>query len=462
MNQSFSISGRQLLRSGGIAAISGSWTATSLVAHGIVAGTAQLEDALFAVALAATYAGAWMFATARSRSQSQTLLRAAATTLTLGVIVLLLELPAAFHWLHWSRVFRYLSGEGTPDYTTSYVLDKELEFRRIPGLQWTARPYSDIEAASGLPRALQHPITFTYDRWGYRNAVEMSQADIVLVGDSFAEGWYVSDKETTAAVLGRRLKRPVANFGVAGYGTLQELRVVQGDAMRRNPRVLIWYFFEGNDLYDDQRFENSMMAPADLTERTPHTGGLSDLEPWNKRSFVNNVFRRLRRLGHPLVPVRSTAFQAMLPKKDGSVQPIYFGSEASVHWTGFEGERWAVATQAFQTGVRFARDRGVHVMLIFIPFKYRVYRDFITDPRDNEVKQWKVWPEYPAKFLDLCRTLNVPCVDTTPILKDAQRNNVMVYALTDTHWSADGHAIVAAELERRLKELRWVPEREGK
>ena len=53
----------------------------------------------------------------------------------------------------------------------------------------------------------------------------------MLLGDSFVEGWYVSDDQTVAAQLAARLGRPVANLGVAGYGALQALRV-----LRSHPR----------------------------------------------------------------------------------------------------------------------------------------------------------------------------------------------------------------------------------
>lgn len=448
---------RLLLALIAISAILLSWTGASLVARHILPGTAVLADRLFAAALAATYFGGWMLAIALAQWQRPMLLRAAATTLTITTLVLVLELPAAFKWLHWTLVFRSLSGEGATDYMTSYVLDPELSFRRIPGLHWTARPYSDIEDGSGLPRSLRRSITFTYDRSGYRNAVEMPQADIVLVGDSFAEGWYVSDEETTAAVLGRRLGLRVANLGVAGYGTLQELRVIQGDGMRRNPRVVIWYFFEGNDLYEDQDFENAMLAvPPSVERMTPNASGLTKFDGWAKRSFISNAFQRLRRLSHPIVPT-PLAIGGTLRLKNEPPQQIHFGPEASLRWRDYEQGRWATAAKAFEKGIAFAHDRGVHVMLVFVPYKYRVYQDFVTDLHDYVPgRQWKVWPEFPAKVLELCETLRVPCVDATEVLTASLRHGVMVYPLTDTHWSAEGHAVVAAELERRLRQLRWV------
>lgn len=93
-----------------------------------------------------------------------------------------------------------------------------------------------------MPASQRQPLVFTYDRWGYRNAEDLDQADVVLIGDSYVEGWYVSDEHTTARRLQEQLNQPVANLGIAGYGTMQELRVLQRDAMRFHPKVVIWFF----------------------------------------------------------------------------------------------------------------------------------------------------------------------------------------------------------------------------
>ena len=102
-----------------------------------------------------------------------------------------------------------------------------------------------------FPLLMSNPITVTHDVNGYRNVTHFAQADIVLIGDSYVEGRYVSDDQTISRFLQDRLGRAVANLGVAGYGTAQELIVLKQDGMRLKPRIVIWFFFEGNDLYND-------------------------------------------------------------------------------------------------------------------------------------------------------------------------------------------------------------------
>src|SRR5262249_51024452 len=353
--------------------------------------------------------------------------------------LLILEVPAMLNLVNWTVVHRRLSAEGA-DYGTAYRLDKDLAFRRIPNMHWSGRPASDIEQAYGLPRSLKTPITFTYDRWGYRNTAEMEQASIVLIGDSYVEGWYVSDEQTVASQLGHRLGQFVANLGVAGYGTTQELRVLKGDALAKKPKVIAWFFFEGNDLYDDRWFEEYFLAG----ETTPESN------QWKQRSFTLNAFRYIRVWSDPIVPNRAP-YWALLPKEDGSSRRIYFFDYAAVPWTELEESRWEKTKQTFRDGIQAARANGASIILIYVPIKFRVYPDFIKIPPASPLHHCGAWKSLPQNFMEFCRTASVPCEDLTDRLQQAVGDGVDVYPLNDTHWSPEGTAVVAAELERLLR-----------
>jgi hypothetical protein len=431
------------------------WISVILMSHGYLPGSIVLTNALFGIALVATYFVSWGLALVVSNSPRLMFMRAVATTLVVAMCLLVLEVPAMLKLVDWAVVMRRLSSEGQ-DYGTAYVNDKELGFRRIANLHWSGRPASDIEHKYWLPRSLATPITFTYDQWGYRNPTEMKQANIVLIGDSFVEGWYVSDEQTVASQLGQRLGQFVANLGVAGYGTMQELRVLKSDALAKKPKVIAWFFFEGNDLYDDQGFENMLAAPWPW-ETTPQSEGLSFfdevlawLNGWKQRSFMLNAFRYVRVWSDPIVPNRAP-YWALLPQKDGSSKRIYFFDYAALPWTEFEESRWEKTKQTFRDGIQVARANGAAIILIYVPIKFRVYRDFIKIPPGSPLSHWSAWKSLPQNFMEFCRTASVPCEDLTDRLQQAVRDGVDVYAPNDSHWSSEGTAVVAAELERLLR-----------
>jgi lysophospholipase L1-like esterase len=86
-----------------------------------------------------------------------------------------------------------------------------------------------------------------------------SEVGIVLLGDSYAMGWGVNDRETFANVLQDELKRPVYNLAVSSYGTVRELlRLHQSGLIDQVDTILIQYaandFMENAALDDGEKF----------------------------------------------------------------------------------------------------------------------------------------------------------------------------------------------------------------
>ena len=80
---------------------------------------------------------------------------------------------------------------------------------------------------------------------------------VAVLGDSFIEAFQVPDEETFCAQLERRLQADsalanrrveVLNFGVSGYGTAQELRMLRHYVWPYEPDLVLLAFFAGNDL----------------------------------------------------------------------------------------------------------------------------------------------------------------------------------------------------------------------
>lgn len=428
-----------------------SWTALALIARGRLPVDQGRLFPLFIATLIWTYIVAWLTAIALSNSRRRMLVRALGTTVALAIGSAVLEVPAAVGWVNWGSVLRMLSGEGV-DYRSAYVPDAQLSFRRIPGLHWSGRPASDIEEAYGLPPTLAQPITFSYDRWGYRNRVDLDQADVVLIGDSMVEGWYVSDDDTVASQLAAQTGRRVANLGVAGYGPLQELRVLQDDAMRRHPKVVAWFFFEGNDLYDDQRFEDTLLAEAS-DQRGASERALARVRGWPQRSFVLNTLHRLRRLSDPIVPAQAPYWATLATAQAN--ERYYFFRYGEIPWTPYEEQRWATARRVFEQGLAFARERGIAMVFVYAPIKYRVFRQFLAIPPGSAIEHWDVWHALPGHFAAFCHEKNVPCVDLTDALRSSVGRGRPTYPPTDTHWNAHGHAIAATALADVLRVQGW-------
>jgi hypothetical protein len=127
-----------------------------------------------------------------------------------------------------------------------------------------------------------------------------------------------------------------------------------------------------------------------------------------------------------------------------------------VPWTEFEREQWDKARATLGEGVRFARAGGVHLLLVYVPIKFRVYRDLVAPAPGSELHEWTLWP-LPELFAELCRVEEVPCLDLTGALRRAVLEGGMPYAPADSHWSPEGHHLVARQLAGALEALGWVP-----
>ena len=420
------------------------WATIALVARVPTTEAIRATDVLFVLAMPVTF-GAILGAVRSVTRSASAVLGLLAVTLGITIAIALLEVAAAARLVHWEIVFMWLRGE-----EQHYVPDPELGFRHAPNTRWFGRLRGDIEDGWGLPASAPNPITVTHDVNGYRNVTHFAQADIVLIGDSYVEGRYVSDDQTISRFLQGRLGRAVANLGVAGYGTAQELLVLKQDGMRLKPGIVIWFFFEGNDLYNDHAFENTLFSSPEM-----RTDGLTEKHGWWRRYFIRNTHAQLRVLLHALVPSQCPHF-GILTVEGHRWKTVLFGPEAASRWTHFERGRWESARETLTEAVKFTREHNINFLLVYVPIKFRVYRDFVDIPAGSELRGWTLWP-LPDFFGQLCRAEGLACLDLTELLRGSVREGDMPYAPADSHWSPEGHSLIAQRLQVMLESLGWIP-----
>jgi SGNH hydrolase-like domain, acetyltransferase AlgX len=364
----------------------------------------------------------------------------------------LLEVPAALKLVHW-RVLctRWLACD--THYNLTYQFDPELGMRRPAHARWSERALSDVESGWSLPPVRRATLTFSYDAHGFRNPARLDTADVALVGDSYVEGAYNDDADVVARRLEARLGRPVASLAVAGFGTMQELVVIDRIAPRLAPQVIVWFFFEGNDLYDDREFEAVMKLSPEVMAKGTGAEGMRAFHGWKVRSFSRNALALLRRWADPVFP-NLAPYVARFASPERSGEFVLFADYAIWPWTEAVAARWTKAQETFCQGLALARQRGVHLLLAFIPEKFRVYRPYIELPPGSPVQSWTVWP-IRESFAEFCRTEAVVCLDLTGTFQRALDTGGKPYAPTDTHWSAEGHDIVAQAVKETIDKMGW-------
>ncbi len=91
---------------------------------------------------------------------------------------------------------------------------------------------------------------------------------IALLGDSFTAAIAVEEPDTMAAQLEQRLNAhatearwEVLNFGIGGFSTAQSLLTWRNFARRFDPDIVILNYYNGNDLWDNDRNLTSYVRP---------------------------------------------------------------------------------------------------------------------------------------------------------------------------------------------------------
>src|SRR5207248_9216866 len=112
--------------------------------------------------------------------------------------------------------------------------------------------YGDIVRMGFIPAAVSpgvtHRFPFKTDAEGFRNRGVPDRIDIAALGDSFTDALTVPREASWPARLEQRLGITVQNYGTAGFGPQQELRVLRAFVVRRRPSLVVLAYFAGTAL----------------------------------------------------------------------------------------------------------------------------------------------------------------------------------------------------------------------
>ena len=367
--------------------------------------------------------------------------------------------------------------------------------------QWQ---HGDIVRMGFLPLGLVRHPTYTFplvtDADGFRNAASApTNAALAVLGDSFTDALTLPAELTWPARLGGLLHTSVRNYGTAGFGPGQELRVLKEYVLPRRPRVVVVGFFAGNDLQDAERFS--------AFERSGGAFPSSGLG-WK----FKEVIARFDELY--VMSLYQGASHRVLEPEEGSTDPAK--AQGEVDYSGEDPAAPAASRPAFDQGlftvptaghgVRFAflppylnclrltreeleaspgwestrrsyeemqrltRAQGVRLVVMFIPSKAQVYlplaqsafsrpaleqafavslRDVSHPPGVDVVMRNRL--ALNGLMKDFCAAQGIPFLDLTDDLRARLARGANVYFPDDSHWNAAGHETAATALSAWLR-----------
>ena len=357
-----------------------------------------------------------------------------------------------------------------------YVRDDDV-YRRLGGAEsrtefidkpQASRTYPDAPSGFGSVRCVMR-----IDERGYRNARALDQCDILVLGDSFAEGSSVSDEHVWVRRLAERTGASVYNLGMSGYAPFHYHQSLERFGVAMKPKLVLCLLYEGNDFRARRRepewwsringrikayLKESPVLNAVDTFMIQAAGRLND----DGKVVGAEILDWL-----PLtIPIGESARRyAFAPKqlRDLYETPDDFAS----------GERWGVAAEHLLAMHGLCERIGARMAVVYAPTKAHVTLRIAGTrlPADKvraftKISYKKALPD-PPEFMrslldrldarerivgDWCREAGLRFLSLTPALVNATGDGVQTYYTYDQHWTPDGHEVVTRRLAAWLHE----------
>jgi lysophospholipase L1-like esterase len=346
-----------------------------------------------------------------------------------------------------------------------WEFDPDLGWRHIPGAAGEmVTPEFELGMAingDGL-RDREYPRERIPDSWR-----------LLAFGDSFVEGWGVPLGNSVSKRLEAELKKQsggrqveVVNFGVAGYGTDQELLFFEKlGRLYRPDDVLI--FFYGNDLWNNgvrrgigaergykpyfrlDREGQLKLAGVPVRRSPQWDSEWHARQPWQFR-----LERYLRRHWHLFALLR----KAMVGEEvNGKQRQQFYEGLYGRDPAGAMRPLWELTGNLLNAFINRVERAGANPLVIYVPSIVQIEEEDWRTKRelfglvgefdlDKPNKRLAAFAEqYGFRFLDLA-----------PVFKERAQTETLF--LRDSHWNEAGHALAGERIAAFLEGERAVQE----
>lgn len=362
------------------------------------------------------------------------------TSLTIGLCVVMAEGAAMMRLVDFRGVFGTFDAKNALG-SVGRRFDSELLWQYEPYYSFEADYQGNLGRGLCIPPDATQRIQVRYDRHGFRNSRDLSQADIVVVGDSYIEAPMTPDAALSTTLLSRLQGKTVANLGNSGYGPQQELGVLKRFGLGLQPETVVWAFFEGNDFSNAEQYDMSKKL---ISGENPYWQDL-----WF-RSFSRNLLALYFRSMKDCRPSTSLQqYKGEFRDHTDTATPVFFASSEVV--APSEDEMKTVSEYILEA-YRLCRRQGIRFLVVFVPEKYRVYHDLSNfESGTEELRSWRV-DNVPSRLKQILTTFaaDIEYLDLTPALKAESRKGIATYLPDDTHWTPAGHRVAAEAIDRAL------------
>ena len=279
---------------------------------------------------------------------------------------------------------------------------------------------------------------------------------LLVFGDSFVEGWGVEVEQTVSGQLRQILAGDqVLNFGVAGYGTDQEMLLFQKEGAAFHPDCVVVCYY-ANDMWNnvsdwgigtEQGYKPHFSFAAGGRLRlkgvpVPRTR-YWDEDYWEKESWDLRLQHYLTQQWHLYVLARKALTPEMSREEHGQFYDALYGLDAEGRYER-AWEASGILLSAFKTAVEKG---GARFMLVYVPAIVQVEAEEWAPKLRDLVGRYDLLK--PNKRLGaIAARYGIDFLDLYPAFEEEARSQPLYYR--DSHWNPAGHDLAARQIAARL------------
>jgi hypothetical protein len=296
-----------------------------------------------------------------------------------------------------------------------------------------------------------HVFLHTYNEFGFRGPFESGEKTVFVLGDSFTRGTLADDTETMPRLLDDWAPGvSFFNFGIGGYGTINEYLVYRAFHAKYPHQLVILFFYIGNDIKDNRRTarwleeKGSKGSSADRradASRQPRDDGMF--------SSIGHFFANLN------------IYKFYVPR---------LKSFFLIDTSRLDPEDWDLALGYLRKLRALVSESHAELWVVSIPERDNVVPTLgllgrVSDHGDGG-QSWTLYGTSHDRFADQVRAalakashdLDFRYYSSLGVLRAAQAKGVQVYGYPDAHLTEAGYNVLARSVLGKLEEAGFVTE----
>ena len=303
----------------------------------------------------------------------------------------------------------------------------------------------------------------------YDHAKPAGTRRVLILGDSFAEGYYVDEHETARAVLEKRLNAgpcpgwEVVNGGTIAYSTDQEYLFFREEGFRYAPDLVTLLFYHNDLLYNArprgpggevkpffQVEDGRLVARHQTLEPDPdgapnrQSPGRAPLQPWRGSIALRLLSNRTVDASPGAAPRARPPGPRAARRERSTARVLAVRARATAARSRRCGAPRRRCSAALKQDVEA---HGARLAVLYIPARFEV-NDGVWQTTRARYKLGKRWDPYVVydRLKAILDAQGTPLLDPRDALRATETTGPPAYYTRDVHWNAVGNAVAAEGL----------------